>query len=219
MKNLLLIVILTLVPVPAHAQHVNLGVLDDTTQVATVTTGAEHGLVLGLGYARVQPVAGRPIVVGGDLSLGWAEIDLSDFRLRAGALAPIVGGRSWKVIGGLTTTVRGTENDIARMTNVGVDVAVLAGRYARRGFVAAELGFDWAMATHVAHGDAYRMTVYSDARDGWYGNPGGVLRAGLQGGVSLGRFDLVLRAGRLTDATGAPAKLPFYGTLSFATRW
>lgn len=220
MKTLIAsIAMLVAAPLAARAQDLGLGALDEGTNVVSLTTGVEHGLMLGLGYARVLAVADRPIVAGADLTLGWAEVDVGDFRLRARALAPIAGRGRWKLLGGLSSTVRGTGNELARMLNVGADAALLAGRYAPRWFAAAELGLDWAIATHIEHGDAYRMTVYAGARDGWYGNPGAVLRAGLQGGISFGRHDLILRAGRLLDLAGKPALFPFYGTLAFDTRW
>jgi hypothetical protein len=219
-KSLVLFCVLVLtVPLTAHAQAVNFGTLDDDTNVVTVTAGAEHGLVVGAGYARVLSIAGHPILVGGDLTLGGAEIDVGDFRVRAGALVPLAGTGNWKVLGGLTAVARGTENDLGRMTNVGADVALLGGRYIARGFFAAELGADWAIATHVSHGETYRMTVYADARDGWYGNTGAMLRAGGQAGVSFGRHDIILRAGRLVDISGESPLFPFYGTLTFDTRW
>jgi hypothetical protein len=220
MKTLIsFVTVLLAAPLTAQAQHFNVGALDEGTDVATLTTGAEHGLMLGMGYARAVSVADRPVVVGGDLTLGWAEVDVDDFRLRADALAPIVGEGRWKLLGGLTATIRGTKNQIARMFDLGTDVAILAGRYAPRGFAAAELGFDWAMATHIDHREAYRTKVHAGARDGWYRNPGGMLRAGLQGGLSLGRLDLILRAGRFVDASGTPPLFPFYGTLTLNTRW
>jgi hypothetical protein len=220
MKTLVILFALLLAaPLTAHAQHFNVGALDEGTDVANLTTGAEHGLMLGMGYARAVSVADRPIVVGGHLTLGWAEVDIDDFRLRAGALAPIVGQGRWKLLGGVTATIRGTKNEIARMIDLGTDVAILAGRYAPRGFLAAELAFDWAMATHVGHREVYRTKVHADARDGWYRNPGGMIRAGLQGGLSLGRLDVILRAGRFLDTSGNPPLFPFYGTLTFNTRW
>ena len=219
MKTLLAFALLLVTPLSARAQDLNFARLDDGANVITVQTGAEYGLKLGSGYARVTSLADRPLVLSADLTLGWAEVDIDDFRLRAGALAPIVDGRRWKVIGGAGLLLRGAQNDLGRMTNVGADVAILAGRYAERGFVAAELGFDWAAVTHVAHSDAYRMTVYADARDGWYRNSGGTLRAGLQGGITLGRHDLILRAGRMIDVSGNPPLFPFYATLTFGTRW
>jgi hypothetical protein len=217
----LLLVLATLVaaPLTAHAQHVNAGALDDDAKVVTVTTGAEHGLMLGLGYGRVTSVADRPVLVTGDVTLGWAEVDVDDFRLRVGALAPLAGRGRWKVLGGFAAIVRGTENDLGRLTSVGVDAAVLAGRYTRRALIALELGVDAAMATHVAHSDDYRRVVYADAPDGWYGNPGALVRAGLQAGVSLGRHDLILRAGRMVDLQGGAPMIPFYGTLTYDARW
>jgi hypothetical protein len=218
-KIIIVIAVLLAAPLTAHAQDLNFGALDENTNVVTVTTGAEDGLMLGTGYGRVLSVADRSIVLGGDLTLPWGDVDIDDFRLRASALAPIVEHGPWKLIGGLAAMVRGTKNDIARMIGVGSDVAIVAGRYAPRWFAAAELGFDWAIATHVEHSDAYRMTVYADARDGWYGNAGGMLRAGIEGGLSFGRHDVILRAGRLVDIAGDPAMFPFYGTLTFDTRW
>ncbi len=217
MKTLIIIAVLAAAPL-ARAD-INFAALDEGTNVATLTTGAEHGLVLGTGYGRMLSVADQPILVGGDLTLGWAEVDIEDFRLRAGALAPLLGHGHWKVIGGLAAIVRGTDNEAARMTNVGADLAILAGRYTRRWFVAAEVGFDWAMATYIDHSDAYRMQVYAGARDGWYGNPGGMFRAGLEGGITFGRYDVSLRAGRLVDTAGQPALFPWYATLGFDTRW
>jgi hypothetical protein len=220
MKTLITtIAVLLASPLTARAQHLNFATLEADTNVVTVTTGAEYGLVLGAGYGRVVSVADRPIVLGAQLSLGWAEVDASDFVLRAGATAPILGDGRWKLIGGAGAIVRGTKNEIARMTNVGADVALLAGRYSPRWFVAAELGFDWAATTHVEHDEAYRMTVYADARDGWYTSPGGTARGGIQGGMSLGRHDVILRAGRLIDVSGEPPMFPLYGTLTFDTRW
>jgi hypothetical protein len=220
MKSLVTIIaVLLAAPLTASAQHVNFASLEEDTNVVTVTTGAEYGLMLGAGYGRALSVADRPIIVGAHLTLGWAEVDVSDFQLRAGALAPIVGDGHWKLVGGVNAIVRGTNNEIARMMNVGTDVALLGGRYAPHWFVAAEVGFDWAMATHVAHNDDYRMAVFADARDGWYGNAGGMVRGGVQTGVSFGRHDMILRAGRLLDVAGKPAMFPFYGTLTFDTRW
>lgn len=105
------------------------------------------------------------------------------------------------------------------MIDLGGDVAVLAGHYAPRWFAAAEVGFDWALATHIDHSDAYRMLVYADARDGWYGNTGGLFRYGLQGGITFGGNDVVLRAGQLRDVAGNPPLFPIYGTLSYDRRW
>ena len=204
----------------ARAQEVNLATLDDgPSNRVHVRTGAEHGFVAGVGYSRAVSVLGRRLLLTGDLTVPWAEVDASDYRVRAGALVPIVGSRRWKLAGSLAPTLRGTRNDTGRMTSAGADLGLTGGFYARRWFAASELGFDWAMSTHVDHNARYRAVVFEGARDGWYRNPGGNFRAGLQAGASFGRHDLVLRLGALREAGGQAPLLPLYGTLTFDTRW
>lgn len=213
MTKLILIASLS-IATPALAQDVNLSTVEEGTHVVTLTTGAEYGLVLGLGYAYGIEVADQPIILGADASLQWAEVDASDFKLRAGALVPVLGYGKWKLATGATATVRGTDNPVSRMINVGADAQLLAGRYSKRWFAAAEVGFDWALATHIDHSDTYRMSVYADAKDGWYGNTGGTLRAGIQGGISFGGNDIILRAGRLQGAM-----VPWYATIGYDRRF
>lgn len=218
MRTAALILLLgVLVPAATRAQGINLGALDAEPNRVHVTTGAEYGFVAGAGYSRV--ILDRRLVVTGDVTVPWASFDLSDYKLRAGALAPIVGPRRWKLAGFVAAIARGNKNYISRMIDAGVDLGVVGGYYAGRWFAAGELGFDWAMATHVAHTDEYRAISYMDAKDGWYTGPGGNLRAGIQGGVALGRYDVVLRAGQVRDVAGEPPLLPFYGTLSVDARW
>ncbi len=216
MKTIVL-VLAALVAAPLTAAAQNLGALDDHANLATMTTGHEYGLAVGAGYARVVPVASRPLVVGGDVTFGAAAIDLGDFRLRAGALAPAIAHDRWKLVGSLAAIVRGTDNDLGRLVDLGADAAILGGWYARRGFAAVELGADLALATHVHHGEAYRMSFPdpSDARDRWLGAAGVVPRAGVQGGVSVGRVDVILRLGRL----GGGTMFPIYGTLAVTARF
>jgi hypothetical protein len=217
---LVILLILALAhPRKAQADGLNFGALDEGDHRVSLTAGAEHGLGLGAAYARVTSFAGRELVLSGDLTLGWAEVDANDFKLRGVASAPLVERGRWKVVGALAAQVRGTKNAIARMVNAGVDATLLAGRYTPRWFAAAELGYDWAVATHIDHTDGYRMAVYADARDGWYRNTGGNLRYGLQGGVSFGRNDVILRAGKQQDSGGNATMIPFYATLTYGLRW
>jgi len=207
-------------PLAARAQEVNLSLLDDEpANRVHVRTGAEYGFVASVGYARTVSLLDRRLLLTGDGTVPWAGLDASDYRVRVGALVPIVGSRRWRLAGTIAPTVRGTQNAAATMTSLGADLGVQGGFYARHWFVAGETGLDWAMTTHITHSDEYRTTVYAGARDGWYAMPGGNIRYGLQAGASFGRYDLVLRAGQLVDVGGAKPLLPFYGTLALDTRW
>ena len=65
------------------------------------------------------------LLLTGDLTVPWAGVDASDYRVRAGALVPIVGSRRWKLAGSLAPTLRGTRNDTGRMTSAGAVTAFL----------------------------------------------------------------------------------------------
>lgn len=209
MKSLL---ILCMTTAAAYAQEVNLGTLDDGANRIHVSTGAEYGFVAGLGYSRVFPVLDRNIVITGEATLPWASFDAGDYRVRAAVLVPVVERNRWKLAAAIAPTLRGTHTKVNDMTDLGADMAVVAGYYSRAWFAALEGGVDFALTTHVTHTDAYRMNVHADAKDGWYANAGANLRSGAQGGVSFARYDVILRAGVVRDTDGNPPLIPFYAT-------
>jgi hypothetical protein len=208
-----------LLPLSAQAQALNLGALDGASHIVHVRTGAEYGFVAGVGYARIVALPDRSLVLTADATLPWAALDLNDYQLRVGGALPLVEARRWKLAAAIAPTLRGTRNELSRMTAVGTDVGVVAGYYAPRAFAAAELGFDGAFTTYVAHTQAYRQNLFAGARDGWYSMPGGNVRAGLQGGLSFGRYGVILRAGMVRDVSGEAPLIPFYGTLGVNARW
>lgn len=208
-------------PLAARAQEVNLSRIadDDATNQVQLRTGAEYGFVASVGYARAVSLLDRRFLLTGDVTLPWAGLDASDYRVRIGALAPIIGTRHWRLAGTIAPTVRGTDSASGRMTSIGADLGLQGGYYARHWFVAGEGGFDWAASTYLEHSDEYRQYVYADARDGWYAMSAGNIRGGLQAGASFSRYDIVLRAGKLIDIGGEAPLLPVYATLAFNTRW
>jgi hypothetical protein len=182
---------------PAVAEEVNLATATaERPNLLLVRTGIDHAFVLELGYRRVVEWGGHAILLGGDVTLPWASPDLGDFRARLGAAATLYGdsGRGWKLVGSLSPTLRATQNAAATEHAIGADVRLTGGYYGSW-WCAAEIGLDWAATTHVEHSAAYRDTVYADAKDGWYANPGGTLYAGMNGGVSIGSVDLAVRVG------------------------
>lgn len=208
------------VPATARAQEVNLATLADApANKVYLRTGAEWAFIAGLGYARTLPVGGRQLLLFGEATAPWASFDTSDYQLRAGALMPVVGWGGWKLAASLAPTLRGTKNDVARMTAFGFNAGATGGYYARHFFLAGEFGFDYALTTHVTNSELYRDNVYPGARDGWYVNPGGNYRLGGQAGASFGRYDLVVRAGELREMMGAQPMFPFYATVALVTSW
>jgi hypothetical protein len=205
---------------PAHAQEINLATLDEgPANRVYVRTGAEWAFVAGAGYARTVPVGRRRLVLVGELTAPWASLDTSDYQARVGALMPILAWRGWRLAGSLEPTLRGTKNDLGRMTSLGANAGLTGGYYARRWFLAGEFGFDYTLTTEVTHSQLYREAVYEGARDGWYINPGGNYRLGGQAGASFDRYELAVRAGILREMMGGLPMFPFYATLAVSTIW
>lgn len=208
------------VPNITDAQEVNFGALDsEQPNMVHINTGLEYAFVAGVGYSRIFRVFDRHLVLTGDLRLPYAKLDFSDYRVRVGVMAPIVGKQAWKLAGRIVPTLRGVKNDLARLTNLGVDVGFVGGYYAKRWFVAGELGFDWAITTHIKHSNQFRSTVYEDAKDGWYAIAGGNVYYGLLGGYSFRFVDIVLRGGQARNLKFKAQTIPFYATLGVNVRF
>lgn len=195
----------------ASAQELNLATTStDHPHIVHVGTGLDHAFTAELGYDHVLSVSDRLLIAGVELATPWAEPDLGDVQLRIGATMPLLERGPWKLSASFAPTVRSADSAAARMISLGADLRLAAGYFARRGFVAAEAGVDWAAATHIRSSDEYRMRIYPDADDGWYRATGGTIRAGLQGGVSFSSFDVVMRVGRPFAIDLGTQTIPFY---------
>ena len=102
---------------------------------------------------------------------------------------------------------------------LGANAGLTGGYYAQHWFAAGELGFDYALTTHIAHAQLYRDRVFENARDGWYVNSGGNYRLGGQAGASFGRYELALRAGILRAMMGGRPMFPLYATVALSAGW
>lgn len=214
------LVLCAAIPTGTTAQVVNHAALEDGRRnLLHLRTGVEYGFIAGVGYGRVVGVGGRTLLLSGTVASPWARADASDYRVRIGAASRIVGQGRWRLIGGLGASLRGTENTLSRLTSVGTDAGVLGGVWSRRWFLAGEAAYDGAIATHIEHSAHYRDVYYDDARDGWYVDTGANINVGLAGGVSVGRYGLVLRAGHARDRGGRAQLYPAYATLDLNVRF
>jgi hypothetical protein len=197
----------------ASAQELNLAATSTARpSIVQARSGMDHAFLGEVGYRHVLAWGDQQFFVGGDVAMPWAKVDLRDYRLRATGGLPF-GGQRWKLAGWLSPTVRGTENAASEMTSLGVDLRLTGGYYAPRWFIAGEVGLDWIAATHITFSDAYRTSVYSGARDGWYRTPGGTFYTGFHAGVSFSSFDVIVRAGHPRTTALEPQTVPFYLTL------
>lgn len=203
----------------AHAQAFSR--LESGQQAVTAQTGLESGVVTSVGYAaglRVDKID-RTLMPFAQATLAVAKPDLHDYAFKVGAQISVVSIGWFDLSAQLAFGVAGTDNGIYSGTALRTDLVLLAGHYGRRWFAVAEAGYDRSWLTYIENSDWYRTNIYPDARDGWYEGTGGILHAGAKGGVTVGRLELVLRAGVNKTETLQNLDLPFYATLGANVRF
>ena len=177
------------------------------------TFGLDPAFVTSVGYARTFPVLTHEFQISGEVGMVSNRADTRDFRSRIGMQTSLVSWKALNLSGSATFVSRGTDNSIYRGFNFGADLAGAVGVYRPRWFAAGEAGKDKAIITHITHSDWYRRNVYPDAKDGWYLDAGGTIHHGLSAGVTLGKAELVARAGWLRTEHYNSLMPPFYGSI------
>lgn len=202
-----------------NAQTINPVRLNDTRHIFNASFGMEHGMVYGIGYGYQIKNNLFPVVVGIECSMPSGDRFFQDFKTKIGGQIRLVEYNNFQFTARLQGVFRRYENSFARMLNFGSDFSGIAGYYRRGWFAAGEFGFDKAIVTHFKHMDEYRDD-YPGVVDGWYEpSTGGNFYYGLQAGVSIGRQDIFLRAGKMysQDFRTKPA-IPYYGQLGYNIR-
>ena len=195
--------------------------LQSGQQAVTAETGLQSGFVTSVGYAaglRVDSID-RILMPFAQATMLVARPDLRDYAFRAGGQVSLLAIGWFDLSTQLAFEMAGTENSIYTATALRSDLALLAGHYGRRWFAVAEAGYDRAWLTYIENSAWYRDNFYADARDGWYSGTGGKLRAGAKGGVTIGRVEVVLRAGVTRTEALRDLDLPFYATLGANVRF
>ncbi|MEO6285282.1 MAG: hypothetical protein ABIO93_17940 [Dyadobacter sp.] len=202
----------------AKAQVINWRSFEAQQRMATLNAGLDYGLTYGAAYAHRLNTR-VPIALTMDASIPSGHKLLDDFKVRMGLQVEVLR------VGNLSATLkvngvfRRFENPGARLLNFGGEFGGIVG-YCKPGwFIAGEAGFDKAIVTHVQHA-ASVVDQTAGLRSGWYIPTGGNFQYGLQGGVSLRKTDLTLRAGRLLqqDFKTSPL-LPLYAQLGINRRF
>lgn len=177
--------------------------------------GAEYGVTAGLGYHRLIPVKRLPLWLGGEFSMPLGNELADDFKVKVGAQIRIVTFNNFQFSARVQGVSRRYHNQSVTLFNFGSDFAGTLGYYRKKWFLGVETGFDKAIVTHFKHSDWYKKNIYDNVQDGWYEPAtGGDFYYGLQGGFSMKKADITLKAGKVLqqDFKSQPL-LPFYGQL------
>lgn len=201
-----------------HAQTLNWRALKtDQKNILHVQAGWEYGLTYGLGYSRQFSVF-VPVVAGVEYSAPVGENLSDDFKIRMGGQAEVLHAGAFSATVKLYSPFRRFQNHLATLVSFGGELTGMAGFYRSNWFVAAEFGFDKAIATHVQHSRA-SIESYGGRQSGWYVPTGGNYNYGVQGGFSFRRNDFSLRIGKMiSQGFKTQPFIPFVAQLGYVRR-
>jgi hypothetical protein len=190
--------------------------------LANLNFGLEHGVIYGIGYGYKLPTQRFPMLATVDFSMPSGGDAFDDFKTRIGVDMNLLKVNHFRFSAKLQAIYRLTKNDFVRLNNFGSELSGVLGYYRSHWFLAAETGFDKAISTHFKHNSAYRISFpKANVQDGWYEPAtGGNFYYGLQTGVSFGRNDITIKAGKvLTQDFKTTPLLPIYGQIGYNRRF
>ncbi len=224
MKNILTILLTTLLLSgfgKLNAQTINWkSKFNHKRSLFNINAGAAYGIIAGAGYGYQVNRGAFPIWLQATISTPAGNKLFDDYKSGIGGQIRILNLTNIQASVVIEGIFRRSENEIVTMSNFGGKISAAAGYYSSGWFIAADLGFDKAAATHLHHKEVYKKS-YPNVKDGWFEVPtGGNFNVGLQGGISIGRNDLYLKGGLLrTERLENTLMLPYYGELGYNIRF
>ena len=187
-----------------------------------INAGVEYGAIAGVGYHHLIPIKRFPFWIGGEFSVpSGNQLADDDFKVRLGGQIKIVEFNHFQFSARIQGIARRYHNQSVRLFNFGSDLAGTMGYYRKQWFLGAEAGFDKAIVTHFKHTDWFKRNIYNNVQDGWFQPAtGGNFYYGLQGGFSMNKVDITVKAGKVLqqDFKSQPL-LPFYGQVGMNFRF
>jgi hypothetical protein len=213
-KKSTLIAIVLFMMMTGYAQNLNWANLSqDQQHIINVNIGMDYSVNYAIGYGYKLKTA-LPIIASVEYLQPSGKNLVDDFKVKVGGQIQLYHTGPLFIVAKVYSIFRRYENNYVSMANFGSDLSATVGYFKPKWFAAADVGFDKAIVTHFKHSELFKEH-FPDVKDGWYEPAtGGNLYYGLQGGISLGRVDIYLKAGKVIsqDFKTAPT-LPFYGQL------
>jgi len=195
----------------AFSQNINWNSIQENQKsLAYLNFGYDFGITTQLGYGY-QLKAFKPIMLTTDLSIPMGNDFLDDFKFRLGGQMELFAKNNFSLSTKLLAIARRHETNLVQQIGIGTEISLTAGYYKPKWHLAAEMGFDKSIATHLKHSELFEAN-YAEIENGWFVSSGGQFFYGLQGSRILGqRMELNLRIGA-TNAQGkhVNAVLPYY---------
>ncbi|MBV6443519.1 MAG: hypothetical protein DYG98_00950 [Haliscomenobacteraceae bacterium CHB4] len=220
MKNTILAIIALFgIAASACAQTINWQAFQpEQKHLVYLQTGWDYSMNFGAGYGR-KFKAILPVVANIEYSFPSGERMFDDFKVRIGGQVEVIRRGSFSFTAKAYSPIRRYENNLASLFSFGGEFSGVAGLYKQKWFVAGELGFDKAIATHIKHSPA-ALDNNPGLQTGWYVPTGGNWFYGVQTGYYFHANGISLKAGKMVSQgfKNAPF-IPYYLQLAYQRRF
>ena len=212
MKNITIITLIFFFSLnTAFAQNINWKFHpDSTTSLIHLNLGYDFGMTTQLGYAY-KLNTNKPIFLKASISIPMGKNILDDYKFNIGGQIALVEKNNFILAAAYNANLKRYETNFVRQIGIGNNISITPGYYKPKWHLAANIGFEQFVATHLKQGDIMREN-YTEVQDGWFSNTGGQLYFGVEGSKTIGkRMALNLSLGT-TNAFGddVDALLPAY---------
>ncbi len=201
------------------SQNINWGSLTkENKRVLNLNVNWDYASTYGI-YYGVKPNIKLPVLIGLDCSMPVGTKVFDDFKSGIGLHIQLIKYKNFMVSTKIRGVFRKYDQPIVRLLNFGSDFSGALGYYKPKWFVAAEFGFDKAIATHFKHSTRYKNS-FALVKDGWYEPAtGGNFYYGLQTGISFKQHDIYLKIGKvLSQDLKTTPLIPYYAQLGYNFR-
>ncbi len=197
-----------------YGQNINWRNLDkEQKHLFNLNAGFEYGAVFGAAYSY-QLKTKLPMLLNIEYSSPSGKKIFDDFKTKIGAQVRVLKIDNFCVSAKINGVFRRLDDPLVKIVNFGSDFSAAVGYYKPKWYVAGEVGFDKAIATHFKHTDLFKE-YYAGVKNGWYTPAtGGNFYFGLQTGVSFKNIDITLKGGKIiTQNFKTTPLIPFYAQL------
>jgi len=190
------IVILIITNISAlNAQDINWNEVDQGKKhFVNINIGVDYSTYYGLQYSYVL-CKDAPIMIDAEFNMPFGNKFMDDWYLRTGLRTRLWNSNNMYWTARASFITRRYESNVGRLVNLGADLTTLFGYKKSWWGIAAEVGYDRSISTHIVNGEITKE-FYPEATDGWYNTAGGNFKFGIQASASVKSMDIFLHIGR-----------------------
>lgn len=197
MKNILIITfILSFACISTvRAQFVNWRTLDsDSRHLVSANFGADYSFYYGVSYGYILHRKTKPIVLGVDFTLPFGEEVFDDWVWNTSLKTELWRRNNLSLSGKTGLMVRSYQSPLARMKNIGGDLAITFGLVKSKWGISLLSAYEGSFATRITHTGLAEN--YPEIHNGWYGSSGGNFKFGAVSHLNFGSWNTFLSVGK-----------------------